>query len=151
MNATYKSLLDMPKLYQASLTLNYWLDGAGVEMSITQSGGLPEPAISLFREAIDEIAKVRIGLIPMHIMVNRLPPNTSVPIHIDPVIPRDVHLERWHLPIKTNDRAFWWGQNTGKFHMALGCWYGPMPYWELHNVDNTHPIDDRVHLIVDLK
>lgn len=58
---------------------------------------------------------------------------------------------RFHLPIVTNDAAWWWDELHGTVHMRQGHWYGPMPYCGiLHAVGNPSEMD-RIHLIVDFK
>jgi hypothetical protein len=145
-----KTELDLHSLLMSAEQLEYWRDGAGVDMSITQSGGLP-PESKPFMVAINEIAGL-CKLMPVNLMINRLPKRTMVPIHSDPVKGDDgrQHFERWHLPLKTNDLCVWWDEENTFFNMPMGYWYGPVPYWLKHNVSNEGETE-RTHLIVDLR
>lgn len=58
---------------------------------------------------------------------------------------------RFHLPVQTNESAWWWDELNGTVHMKYGHWYGPVPYCGiLHAVGNPSK-NDRLHLIVDFK
>lgn len=130
-------------------------DDSGVYMMVKPCAGLPDyimknPAI---KAAVWEIAHIR-ELRPLHVMINILPPFTQVPIHTDrlhatPSLGEDPHLERWHLPIMTNEGCHFWDEKYGEHFMPLGDWSGPVPYWLKHTVVNRGE-SDRVHLVVDL-
>lgn len=150
----HKSKIDSVLLVKAVETLSYEKDGSGIDMAITQSR-LPDNLLKInsIKRAVDEIAMHR-QLNPVYIMINRLPAGITVPKHRDwvqgtrlqPVKPR---LERWHLPIATNEDCSFWDEKHGVTHMKLGVWYGPIPYWKYHYVYNVG-VTDRVHLVVDL-
>lgn len=135
--------------------LKYWVDDSGAEMTVTQSGGL-EIAMGCpnIHKAICEIATLS-HLDPLHIMINRLSAQTTVPIHRDYLKPSPLQgdrpcLERWHLPLITNSGSYWWDEtNVDNVYMPTGFWYGPMPYWKSHYVANLGQTE-RIHLIVDL-
>lgn len=146
------SALDIITLLIKANALEYWRDGSGAEMSITQSGGLPNAIVEPFRVAIEEIVKWR-NKTPLHLMINNLPSGVTTPIHIDTVKSDNEggrkRLERWHLPLLTNNECYWWDEETGNLKMLIGYWYGPMPYWINHKVWNLGSTN-RIHLIVDL-
>lgn len=144
--------LDLAGLGREIATLPFWIDGSGAEMAVKPGGGIPIDS-PLVRAAIQEISAMR-GLPALHVMVNKLPPGVVVPVHRDwlpptRAQPRTPTLERWHLPIQTNDRAFWWDEDRGPLSMETGYWYGPVPYWRKHQVWNLGD-EERVHLVVDL-
>lgn len=94
--------------------------------------------------AVDEIHKVDMGRLTQ-VMVNRLAPYSALDKHRDG--PPDHN--RYHLPIVTHERVYWWDEINGYRHMRAGLWYGPVPYCGvLHGVEN--PTNTyRVHLVVD--
>ena len=152
----YQSQLVLADLLNEAGQLKYWLDGAGVLMSITQSGGIPTTlATTTIGRACAEIANFR-NKRPLHLMVNNLPARTTTPVHNDAVKNRAGEkaepgtIERWHLPIKTNSEAYWWDEQDGiQLHFKEGVWYGPLPFWTNHQVINNGSID-RIQLVVDL-
>ncbi len=146
--------LDLRELAREVEQLQFWLDGAGVHMSNRQSGGIPKVVrrLPVMMAALMEIAQIR-GQPYHNMMVNRLPAGVIVPKHRDSLeatrqgkYPR---LERWHLPIVTNDGCRWWDDHNGEVDMPAGAWYGPCPYWIDHAVANLGSTE-RVHLVVDL-
>ena len=85
-------------------------------------------------------------------MINKLASGVVVPKHTDTLRNQDrgnPFIERWHLPLITNDGCWWWDQENDRVEMPLGYWYGPMPYNLLHQVGNVG-LTERVHLIVDI-
>jgi len=101
----------------------------------------------LVRAAAQEISTIR-GQSILNIMVNKLPKNTYIDPHIDP-LPATKHqgplprLERWHLPIITDPKCL-----LNDEHLELGYWHGYVKYWEWHDVQGGE--FDRIHLLVDL-
>lgn len=153
---TYKSDVVCDELLVAVQQLSFWLDGSGAEMAVVPNGGLPnevrsQPALV---KALAEISGLT-GLEPLHVMVNRLPPGVEVPKHRDflkptPLQPRKFPtIERWHLPVVTNNLCFWWDENQGPVRFPVGFWTGPVPYWTNHSVWNKGVVE-RIHLVVDL-
>jgi hypothetical protein len=149
------SYLDLKELNEQVNKLEYWLDGAQVQMCVTQSGGLPSEVLQhrMVAFAIEEITRHR-QLDPVNVMINKVGPEVIVPVHRDWLKPTKLQpvkpvIERWHLPIVTNEGATFWGELYGVMHMACGCWYGPIPYWRKHTVANCGT-ETRIHLIVDL-
>lgn len=55
---------------------------------------------------------------------------------------------RYHLPITSNRRAYYWDETLGNVHMFPGVWYGPIPYTKRHRVFNNGATP-RVHLVTD--
>jgi hypothetical protein len=100
------------------------------------------PAIT---EAINEIAEV-LKRKPLYVMVNALPPECIVIEHTDTVIGKPL---RFHLPLVTNNGAFWWDERDGIDHFREGVWVGPIPYYLKHRVGNLGK-QPRTHLVVDL-
>jgi hypothetical protein len=158
-NLQPKDLLDDVK------RLNFFLDDTGVQMAQRQSKPIPQDtkySFPFISAAIDEIARL-LGKTACHYMVNKLPPICNVPVHTDSLRLNaevgKIVLERWHLPILTNPLALYWDENMGVrpdgsyvgFHMKVGIWYGPIPYYMKHTIWNDHATEERIHLVVDLK
>lgn len=127
---------------------HYFDGGGGVQMAVRQS----EPIVldhltAKLKEAVQEIEEIR-GRKAAYFMINRLPPGCIVDKHTD-TLKAFGQLERWHLPIATNDQAWYHDEINDKINMKVGTWYGPVPYWELHNAGNEGS-SVRVHFIVDL-
>lgn len=79
------------------------------------------------------------------IMVNNLDPGAALTQHRDGY-PSNY---RYHLPVITNNEAYWWDELEGKLTMAAGTWYGPVPYCGiLHSAGNPGSTD-RLHIVVD--
>lgn len=154
----YKSRVDLAAFVQfANDSLSWTIDDSGVRMAVGPSGGLPFHLHNnpLVKQAIAEIEGLRDAKV-VNIMINDIPAGTVVPVHRDFLLPiNGIKLpivERWHLPVSTNDLAVWWDETmlpgtTEK--MALGVWHGPVKYWKNHNVSN-HGTTPRMHLVVDL-
>lgn len=147
--------LDLEVLLEEVNRLKTWLDGSGALMAVTQSGGIPDKVRELpaTMAAILQISRAR-GQPPLNVMVNTLAPGVGVPKHVDRL--RDTthqrgwpRVERWHLPILTNELCSWWDAVNGTVRMLAGGWWGPVPYWVEHSVQNLGDCD-RVHLVVDL-
>lgn len=98
----------------------------------------------LSRPAIDEIEDY-LGKSVKYLMVNILPAGIVVPVHTDTLV--DNSVSRWHLPLKTNVHAWFWGE-AGFSHLELGVWR-EVDYKQRHTIGNFGHTD-RVHLIVDL-
>lgn len=153
---TFHSSVDLISLLKALQQLSFWLDGSGAEMYVAPNGGLPNEVVqhAPIRHAIEEIERLR-KLTVLHIMINRLKPGVVVPVHRDFLRPTPLQqrnhptLERWHLPVVTNDGCLWWGEDTGTVHFPKGKWMGFIPYWKNHKVWNAGQTE-RVHLVVDL-
>jgi hypothetical protein len=109
---------------------------------------------SEFIEAVEEIAKIR-GLTILGTMVHKIPAGKRIPMHRDFINPTPLQprkhpcVERWHLPILTNPDVYWWDEQHEWLSLEQGYWYGPVPYWINHKVENRSS-EERVHLIVDL-
>lgn len=123
-------------------------DGTGVVMLNGQWAGIPDWCRPLLDDALWEIERALIGGHVVHVMVNVVRPGLAVPMHRDPD-PAEGRLSRWHLPLKTNPKA-WFDDGRDKFNMKEGFWYGPVEYWNQHSVGNDG-METRIHLIVDLK
>lgn len=127
-------------------------DGSGAMMAFPPSGGLPAlpPAIG---RVVAEIAAIR-GQRPLHLMINKLAPGVSVPVHRD-FLKATKHqakyptVERWHLPVQTGFGVDFWHEGGSIEHFEAGVWVGPIPYWLRHSVRNAGQIE-RVHIVVDL-
>jgi hypothetical protein len=142
-----KSELNLIKVLEKIEKLTFYEDGSLCYM-IKKEAGL----VKGFEEIYDEIFKFR-NQKPINLMINKLPPGITVPVHRDflPPTRQGEHpvLERWHLVLKTNDKSFFWGETTGNRHLEYGYWWGPIPYWKNHNIYNNGEAD-RIHIVVDL-
>lgn len=157
----------LAELLSAMLDLPWQTDSSGVKMANGPSGGLPKAIMAhkAIHDAVAEIVSIRAqqlklpNLQALHMMINLIPPGIVVPKHRDflkdHVGIKYPILERWHLPIATNDKATWWDETIPADvpekdrHMPLGVWCGPVPYWKEHNVSNLGT-GNRIHLVVDL-
>jgi hypothetical protein len=135
--------------------LKFHPDGSGAEMAIPPSAGVPEwvKDFSELSRALREVSDWRKQPI-LNVMVNRLAPGITVPVHRDWIRPTRHQpdrpcVERWHLPILTNEECMVWVDEIGFDHYRLGVWSGPIQYWREHYVENTGATE-RVHLVVDL-
>lgn len=152
---TVASDVEIREIREALHEFKDWFHGGdNVMMANGQAKGLPDalikvPAIS---EAIKEIEGIR-RLKAKHLMVNRMPPGCKVPVHRDYMEDKKLAwYERWHLPIATNPKAFYYDEVEGwgtSIHLQEGVWAGPIPYWMFHKVENLGDTE-RVHLVVDL-
>jgi hypothetical protein len=155
-NIQLESFVRPDLLFEDVQRLAFWIDGSGAEMAVVPNGGLPNEVLALptVRRAIHEIEAYR-ALSVLHVMVNKLKPGVTVPVHRDFLLPTRLQpwkrptLERWHLPVATNGGCFFWDEDNGSKHMPLGFWTGPVPYWLRHSVRNEG-FTERVHLVVDL-
>ena len=164
-----ESKLNVTGLYEAVRKIKKWKkDDSGVLMASMPSQGvdwlknLPE-----LTAAVHEIATLR-GCVALNAMINIIPPGIKVPVHRDYLVPylgnKYPILERWHLPILTNDLATWWDEHQATVdvkvaegvtkqgveqHMPVGVWAGPVKYWIQHTVKNLGKTE-RIHLVVDL-
>lgn len=127
--------------------LEFWIDGSGAEMSV-KPAEYPNylKNKSFIRQAIAEIERLT-NQKSVYVMINKLKAGVEVSVHTDTLPKR---IDRYHLPILTNEKAFWWDRVYGVRHLKAGVWYGPMPYWLDHSVANFGDIE-RVHLVVDLE
>lgn len=145
--------LDLESILAEVVQIDFWKDDSEVEMCVRQSDGIPFRNATAIMSAVGEIGLLRLTP-PLHLMINRMPPKVLVPKHRD-FLKASTHqqryptLERWHLPIVTNEGAWWWDEQHGRMLLPAGFWYGPMPYWLEHQIGNDGN-DSRIHLIVDL-
>jgi hypothetical protein len=152
-----KTECNIEKLVDEVNKLDFHLDGSGAEMACRPSNGIPF-WIQRFPEltkAIQEIARLR-NQVALHMMINKLPSNTIVDRHRDWIAPtaklgKNPCLERWHLPIQTNEYCQIWTEEypDTSTHYKLGEWSGPVHYWKLHQVWNTGSTE-RIHIVIDL-
>ncbi len=149
------SKMNLPAIAEEINRLAFWVDGSGALMSIGQGKGLPPEIAGMpnIKMAIEEISQIR-NQRPLNLMINKLPAATGAPKHRDFIPPTTYQggnptVERWHLPIVTDDKCFWWDELNGEIFMESKYWWGPVPYWVLHTIYN-HGQTERVHLIVDL-
>lgn len=136
------------RLAESYWKLRGWTDGAGVEMTALQFH--PSSRALLQHEAIAEAVAELEGLTGrecVFLMFNKLDPGAAVPVHVDS---HPDPVDRWHLPVITNDDAFWWDEAGGEIHMAPGFWWGPVPFDIPHRVRNDGPTP-RIHLVVDVQ
>lgn len=155
-----KTKVDLVALLKEINTLQFNEDGSKALMAFGPCTKVSELTghtdlneYPLLKQAILEIAKLR-EVNALYMMINRIPPGVCVPEHTDtllehPVFGKAPTLERFHLPILTNDKAEWWDEVTGKMNLLAGVWYGPVPYWVKHNVSNLGETE-RVHLVIDV-
>lgn len=98
-----------------------------------------------FPEVIQEIEGI-LEKKALYIMVNNVPPGLIVPVHVDTL---PVPVQRWHLPVQTNEFAYFWDMQNHWRHLPLMQWTqvfheGP------HTVVNFGP-EPRIHIVVDLE
>src|SRR5262245_37659900 len=140
----FESQQDLDRLLKEILTLDFWIDGSKAEMAHP-----PNKPIGILTSAIWDAVQ-EIGRLcnqqPIYMMINNLPPDVIVPKHRDWT---SKEVERYHLPVITNERCWWWDETNGTLLMEAGHWYGPMPYNIIHQVGNLGKTD-RIHLVVDL-
>lgn len=149
------SSISLAKLVELSSLLDEIVDEGYVQMSARQSTNdlLKYPEI---KTAVEEIASLR-KLDAVYVMVNKMPPHQTIPVHQDWLEPTPLQpfkgplIERWHLPLITNPWVLFYDskEHPVGFHMPQGIWCGPVPYWNKHYVENFGT-ETRVHLIVDL-
>lgn len=121
--------------------------GDNIRMAFSQSTPPPNDLPLVIVEAIKEIERLR-KLTAKFIMINTIPPTYMAKPHTD-TLKSDKRLERWHLPIVTNEDAWYWSENHGFEHFSAGFWCGPVAYWNRHTAGNFG-LTDRTHLVVDL-
>lgn len=137
--------VDLDALAACVSGLQYTQDSTGIEMSHPQAKGKPGwlGRFPILQDAVADLeAQTRAA---KAVMVNRLGPGVRVPLHKDAE-----GGERWHLPIVTNPRAYWWDARDADVHMEAGKWWGPVPWEVNHSVSNLGDTP-RIHLIVDLE
>lgn len=140
--------LDLGELEDSIKYLPFWEDGSRMLMMNAPCEGIPKHLPSQIHRAILEIQFLT-GLTPVHMMINKLPPCITVGVHTD-TLTNNEKMSRWHLPIKTNEQAFFWDEEEGQKHFPLGVWSGPVKYWIPHSVYNLGD-EERIHLVVDLR
>lgn len=154
LGSNMKSILNIAAMLEEIAKISFKVDGTGIEMAYAQSQRINwkvlPPHLS---SAIYEISTHRDAAV-LYFMINIMPAGSSAPKHTDTLALHEIFgkapkLERWHLPIKTNEKALWWDATDGSRHLELGKWHGPMKYWESHAVQNNGD-EPRIHLIVDL-
>ena len=137
----------LPSVFQGDMSaasLLFKRDASGIDMAALQ-GEIPKWLSShSISAAVREIEQLT-GRVAKGVMVNRLDPGISVPIHTDP----DTGWLRYHLPLFTNPHAMWWDEDEGLLHMESGWWWGPVPYTKRHHVVNNGNTA-RYHLVVDV-
>lgn len=121
---------------------DYIRDDSGVLMAYEPATIVPDS----LKVYADEISKIR-NKAPLYVMLNKVAPNILAPVHTDTL---PVKVERWHLPLITNTRAYWWDEDNGFVHMEPGYWHGPVPIHRDHTIFNMGR-ESRVHLIIDLE
>lgn len=153
----YESRVLMPELIQDIGKMNYAIkDDTGTDMySPQQMIGISKDLPRSIKMLITEIEFIR-SLSAIRFMMNRLGPGIKVPPHQDWLVGRDGKrqdvpmIERWHMPVITNQDCRWWDETNGHVHMVAGVWHGPMPYWNYHVVQNNG-LTERVHIVVDIE
>lgn len=152
---TLPSKIGLGKLADVLGVLGVQHDEGYVQMAALQSD-VRLRAYPEVEEAVQEIASLR-KLDPVYVMVNTMPPGQMLPWHQDWLEPTKLQpykgplIERWHLPVITNDKVRWFDSKEHPWGMVMpqGMWCGPVPYWNKHKVENLG-MYSRVHLIVDL-
>lgn len=79
------------------------------------------------------------------VLVNMLEPGAHLDAH------RDGYPDhaRYHLPVITNNEAYWWDEYDGKRNMVIGTWYGPVPHCGILHSAGNPGLTPRLHLVVD--
>lgn len=148
---SYESELSMEPLVQAAQRLGYLKDGTGTMMAFPPY--LIPKGLPLSLEAAVEEIELRRDAARVGVMVNILPPGLTVKVHVDPLpkhYPHGGKVERWHLCIHSDLKAWMLQVGEEKAFPYPGFWYGPLRYWMPHQVGNDSETVARVHLIVDL-
>lgn len=133
---------------------DFWRDGSGAYMAIRPCHGIPDwlKKCSWIMKALDELVWIREQSV-LHVMINKLPAGVIVNRHTDTLAPsrqgQKPRVERWHLPVTTNEKCFFWDDRNKYTQFTLGSWWGPVPYWREHYVQNTGETE-RIHIVVDL-
>jgi hypothetical protein len=88
------------------------------------------------------------GLSIGRIMIVDLESNSKIELHTDPGNYFNKY-SRYHIPLKTNDRVYFYDKNKNKEHMPYKtlCRLNNLDYHGLINESN----DNRIHLIVDIE
>jgi hypothetical protein len=144
----YGTLIDVSRLtfdILFHMNIKWTVDGTGVLMANGQSEPISAQVQKYCWPAIREIESLY-GSKAIHAMVNRVPPKTFVPIHVDAVKDNPV---RFHLPLITSKHCYFWNEEDGMFAMGLGFWH-KFNYSIPHALGNFG-FEERIHLIVDLK
>src|SRR6266404_7759290 len=108
-----KSNLNMKTVISEIEKIKFWEDGTGILMAVRQHAGCP-----YLIDVIKEI-EVLIGKKAQGMMINRLKPDCIIPYHTD----SGPHLDRYHLPIVTNNRCYY-EDDDEILKMEAGYWYG---------------------------
>lgn len=96
-------------------------------------------------EAVEDL-QIELGLGDVvQVMVNKLGAGALLAPHRDGYPSHN----RFHLPIITNDFAYWWDELHGTVHMRAGFWYGPVPYCGILHSAGNPATSDRLHVVVD--
>jgi len=137
---------------------SYTVDDGKVEMMVPQGTGIPKavrdnPTVDYMLDELCTLLDVPIER-AINIMINRLPAMTQIPIHQDwipptPMQKKDPRIGRYHLVVIAEAPSVWWDKDSGHVRMQQGYWYGPVPYWNKHQVTNSSD-SERVHVIVDI-
>jgi hypothetical protein len=141
-----KSKLNLAELRAKLDALPKVVDGTGVLMANGQFNMLPDAWDDCIKAAVREIEDL-LKSTALYVMVNTIEPGRSTIVHVDPLPPEGT-LSRWHLPVQTNEHA-WFSHVDKSEHLEAGYWHGPICFWEPHAVGNAGS-EPRTHLIVDL-
>lgn len=130
----------------------WWKDGSGAMMQYNQVGlqGLEWEKWNLICACFDlkpDVLK-RIGenWKLYNVMVNKVPPETHIPIHVDTLL--DSGVRRFHYPLQVSEACYFWSESKGYFTMSVGDCV-EFNYRERHCLGNNSSTQDRVHLIID--
>lgn len=106
------------------------------------------PYVPHIMQAVDRLAvdKLDHNWRIQQIMVNRLDGGHTLNRHRD--APNGAY--RFHLPIITNSNCLWWDEFNGYDHMAVGYWYGPVPFAGVMHFMENGGSTFRYHLVLDL-
>lgn len=96
-------------------------------------------------QAVDELGELVHRHEVKQVIVNNLEAGAELSAHRDGLPQYD----RYHLPIMTNSDAYWWDEIDGSLRMAIGNWYGPVPYCGILHAAGNPGLSDRLHIVAD--
>lgn len=82
----------------------------------------------------------------IQVMVNHLAPHSEIKAHMD----GPPQSNRFHLPIITNAKVFWWDEKFEiSTNMPEGQWAGPVDYCGVMHSMVNYSDGNRIHVVVD--
>lgn len=156
MITTIPTMLDLDLIANQIRSLTNWKQ-SGPEQDVEmwkEQGSTAWRSVWWLATVVQDIWRHRPHTQALWLQVNRVLPGKDIEIHQDWLPPSPLQgqhptLERWHLPVVTNDKCGYWDGVQGEMIMRTGYWHGCVPYWKKHKIWN-HGTEPRVHIVVDL-